>query len=210
MSGQKAKSLKQNMFDRGETFHSITTILRRSEVSELDLDQLQRFSNTDNKWLSDAGRDLKSNCLRSVAFFKTLKKPPVKDSIKGLVIDDTFLPSGDKFIRNFVSTYMENKAVRDSLLVGLMQAYISKLSGYNHPVYGTAVTNFFLSLAGTGSKQAVEFVSANLGKSISIRHLQRIQAKKRPDPFIVHSNDDVIGIVLKQFGIIRSKLGDPQ
>jgi hypothetical protein len=105
---------------------------------------------------------------------------------------------------------MENKAVRDSLLVGLMQAYISKLSGYNHPVYGTAVTNFFLSLAGTGSKQAVEFVSANLGKSISIRHLQRIQAKKRPDPFIVHSNDDVIGIVLKQFGIIRSKLGDPQ
>jgi hypothetical protein len=63
MSGQKAKSLKQNMFDHCEAFNSITTILRCSEVSELDLDQLQWFSNTDNKWLSDAGLDLKSNCL---------------------------------------------------------------------------------------------------------------------------------------------------
>ena len=104
---------------------------------------------------------------------------------------------------------MANKNVRDSLLVGLMQAYISKVNGHNNPVYGTAVTNFYLSLAGTGSKQSVEFVSANLGKSISIRHLQRIQAKKRPAPFIVHSRDDVIEIVLKQFGVIRSKLGDP-
>ena len=114
-----------------------------------------------------------------------------------------------KFIRNFVSTYMENKAVRDSLLVGLMQAYISKLSGYNHPVYGTAVTNFFLSLAGTWLKQAVEFASANLGKSISDHHLQRIQAKKHPTPIIVYSIDDVIGVILKQFDVIRSNLGDP-
>jgi hypothetical protein len=64
------------------------------------------------------------------------------------------------------------------------------------------------SLAGTGSKQAVEFVSANLGKSVSIRHLQKIQTKKRPAPFIVHSSDDVIEIVLKQFNVIRSKLGN--
>ena len=209
MSGQKAKSLKQNMFDRGQTFTSIATILCRSEVSELDLDQLEWFSNTDNKWLSETGRNLKSNCLRSIAFFKILKKPAVKESIKGLVEDENFLPGGDNFIRNFVKTYLENEKVRDSLLVGLMQAYISKVNGHNNPVYGTAVTNFYLSLAGTGSKQSVEFVSANLGKSISIRHLQRIQAKKRPAPFIVHSRDDVIEIVLKQFGVIRSKLGDP-
>ena len=90
-----------------------------------------------------------------------------------------------------------------------MQAYISKVNGHNNPVYGTAVTNFYLSLAGTASKQSIEFVSANLGKSISIHHLQRIQAKKCPAPFIVHSSDDVIAIVLKEFGVIRSKLGDP-
>ncbi len=208
MNGQKAKSLKQNMFDRGQTFIGIATILRRSEVSELDFNQLVRFSNIDNRWLSEAGCSLKSNCLRSIAFFKTLNQPAVKESLKELVVDTSFLPSGDNFIKNFVTTYMANANVRNSLLVGLMQAYISKINGHNNPVYGTAVTNFFLSLAGTGSKQAVEFVSANLGKSVSIRHLQRIQTKKRPAPFIVHSSDDVIEIVLKQFNVIRSKLGN--
>jgi hypothetical protein len=82
MSGQKAKSLKQNMFDGGQTFTSVATILCHGEVSELDLDQLEWFSNTDNKWLSETGRNLKSNCLQSIAFFKTLKKSAVKESIK--------------------------------------------------------------------------------------------------------------------------------
>lgn len=210
MCSQKAKTLKQNIFKRGQSFIGINTILCRSEVSELDLNQLERFTNTDKKWLSAAGLDLKSNCLRSIAFFKTLKTSAVKPAIKGLVDHkENFLPSGDTFINNFISTYMANKNVRDSLLVGLMQAYISKVNGQHNPVYGTAVTNFYLSLAGTGSKQAVEFVSANLGKSISMRHLQRIQAKKRPLPFIVHSSDDIIGIVLKQISVIRSQLGDP-
>ncbi len=82
MNGQKAKSLKQNMFDRGQTFIGIATILRRSEVSELDLNQLVRFSNIDNRWLSEAGSSLKSNCLRSISFFKTLNQPAVKESLK--------------------------------------------------------------------------------------------------------------------------------
>jgi len=84
------------------------------------------------------------------------------------------MPGGDSFIRNFVKTYLTNKKVHHSLLLGLMQAYTykSKVNGPNNPVYGTAVTNFYLRLAGTGSKQSFEFVSANLGKSISICHLQ--------------------------------------
>ena len=137
-----------------------------------------------------------------------MNQPSAKESAKGLVVDKSFLPGGDNFIRNFVTTYLANVNVRNSLVLGLMQAYISKINGHNNPVYGTAVTNFYLSLAGTGSKQAIEFVSANLGKSVSIRHLQRIQAKKRPPPFIVHSSDDVTGIVLKQFDAKRSKLGN--
>ena len=89
------------------------------------------------------------------------------------VVDKSFLPGGDNFIRNFVTTYLANVNVRNSLLVGLMQAYISKLNGHNNPVYGTAVTNFYLSLAGTESKQALEHVSTNLQKAVSIGHLQR-------------------------------------
>jgi hypothetical protein len=92
---------------------------------------------------------------------------------------------------------LANADVCNNLLALLMQAYVSKIYGHNTPVYETAVTNFYLSLAGTGSKQAVEFVSANLGKSVSIHHLQRIQAKKHPAQFILQSSDDEIGIVLK-------------
>jgi hypothetical protein len=105
MCCQKAKTLKQNIFKRGQSFIGIHTILCRSEVSELDLNQLDHFTNTDNKWLSAAGLDLKSHCLRSMAFFKTLKTSAVKPTIKGLVDHkENFLPSGDKFINNFIST----------------------------------------------------------------------------------------------------------
>ena len=89
-----------------------------------------------------------------------------------------------------------------------MQAYIAKLNGVKNPVYGTAVTNFYLSLSGCGSKSAVEFASANLGKCISMRHLHRLAAKKRPPPFIQHSTDDLVNIVTSQIDTIRSKLGD--
>jgi hypothetical protein len=84
MSGQKAKSLKQNMFDHGQTFTSIATILHHSKVSELGLDQLEQFSNTDNICLSETGRNLKSNCLRFIAFFKTLKKACCEGIYQGI------------------------------------------------------------------------------------------------------------------------------
>jgi hypothetical protein len=128
-------------------------------------------------------------------------QPLVKASVKGLVVDKSVLPGGDNFIRNFDTTYLTNANVHNSLLVRLMQAYISKINGHNNRVYETAVTNFYLSLAGTGSKQAIEFVSTNLRKSVSICHLQRIQTKKRTVSLIVQSSDDVIGIVLKQFDV---------
>jgi len=129
-------------------------------------------------------------------------------SLKAVVSENDFLPGGDKFINNFVKTYIANKDVRDHLLVGLMQAYITKVNGVKNPVYSTAVTNFYLSLSGCGSKAAVEFASANLGKCISIRHLQRLQAKKRPPPFINHTRDDIVDIVNSRINIIRTKFGD--
>ena len=202
--GQRAKSLKASIKDRAKTFTAIHTILKRSDVAPEDLHQLTSFNNTSDEYLTPSGQDLKLRSKRATAFFKTLEK----QSVKAIVSKDNFLPGGDKFIKNFVSTYLAKKEVCNHLLVGLMQAFIAKVNGHRNPIYGTAVTNFYLSLAGCGSKSAVEFASANLGQCISIRHLQRVQALKCPSPFIQHSRNDLVNIVLSQFSIIRTKFGD--
>ena len=99
--------------------------------------------------------------------------------------------------------------IQNSVLVALMKAFVCKINDNHNPIYGTTVTNFFLSLAGTGSKAALELVSANLGHSISMRHIQRLSAMKRPSSFIVHTSDDVVDMVWSQINIIQTKLGDP-
>lgn len=154
--------------------------------------------------MTPCGKDLKVTSMRYAAFFKTMEKP----SLKGIVSTNNFVPGGDKFINSFVSTYQANKDVRNHLLVGLMEAFIAKLNGVRTPVYGAAVTNFFLSLNGCGSKIAVEFASANLGKCISMRHLARLSSDKRPPPFIHHSRDDLSSIVISHINRIRIKFGD--
>ncbi|KAL3789339.1 hypothetical protein HJC23_006493 [Cyclotella cryptica] len=192
-NGQRAKSLKANIKDRGRTFTTVHTILRRSDIAPEDQRILSTFNNTSDEYLTLCGRDL-----------RTLNKP----SVKAVVSQNDFLPGGDKFINGFVKTYQDNKEVRDHLLVGLMQAYIAKVNGIKTPVYGTAVTNFYLSLSGCGSKSALQFASANLGKCISMRHIQRLAASKRPPPFIQHTRDDVVDIILSHIATIRSKFGD--
>ena len=117
------------------------------------------------------------------------------------------MPGSDNFINSFVNTY-KNKNVHYHLLVGLMQAYIAKVNGVKNPVYSTAVTNFYLSLSSCGSKPAVQFASANLGKCISMRHLQRLQARKRPPPFINHTREDFVNIVNLQINRVCAKFGD--
>jgi len=104
---------------------------------------LSTFNNTSDEFLTPCGQDLRLRSKRASAFFKTMDNP----SLKAVVSENDFLPGGDKFINNFVKTYIANKDVRDHLLVGLMQAYITKVNGVKNPVYSTAVTNFYLSLS---------------------------------------------------------------
>ncbi len=164
-NGQHAKSLKSNIKDRAKSFTAVQTILRRSDLAPEDLRVLTNFNNTSDEYLTPCGRDLRLRSKRASVFYKTIEKP----SFKAIVSENNFLPGGDKFINSFVTTYLANKDIRNHLLVGLMQAYIAKLNGVKNPVYGTAVTNFYLSLSGCGSKSAVEFASANLGKCISLQ-----------------------------------------
>ena len=166
------------------------------EVSNLDLQALQNYQNTNNNWLTQAGQDLKIRCHWATVFFNHLKNPTVQDSIKGLVNGESFLPGGDNFIKNFNEMYMANKGnIQNSLLVALMKAFVCKINGNHNHIYGTTITNFFLSLAGTGSKAALELVSANIGHFILMRHIQRLSTMKCPSPLIVHTSNDIIDIV---------------
>ena len=140
--GQRAKSLKSSIKDRAKTFTAIHTILKRSDVAPEDLRVLTNFNNTSDEYLTLCVRDLRLRSKRASAFYKTMEKL----SVKAIVSDNIFLLGGDKFINSFVTTYRANKDVRNHLLVGLMQAYITKLNSVKNPVYGTAVTNFYLSL----------------------------------------------------------------
>ena len=107
-----------------------------------------------------------------------MKNPTVQNSIKGLVNGESYLPVGDNFIKNFNETYMDNMGnIQNSLLIALMKAFICKINSNLNLIHGTTVTNFFLSLAGTGSKAALELVSANPGHSILMSHIQRLQVR---------------------------------
>ena len=57
--------------------------------------------------------------------------------------------------------YKTNKDVRDSLLIGMVQAMAAKLSGHPNPEYAVIVMNLFISLD-TKSRKAGDFAAANL------------------------------------------------
>ena len=115
-----------------------------------------------------------------------------------------FLPGIDKFQHDFIYLYNSNPSFKSSLLVGFMQSYMTKLRGHKNAHYPPAVVNFFLALGATGGKKCVEFVSENLGKAITTRHLQRITAKRRNSPFITKTQDQMVKAIIHRFTLIRS------
>ena len=116
-----------------------------------------------------------------------------------------FLPGIDKFQHDFIYLYNSNPSFKSSLLVGFMQSCMTKLRGHKNAHYPPAVVNFFLALGATGDKKCVEFVSENLGKAITTRHLQRITAKRRNSPFITKTQDQMVKAIIHRFTLIRSK-----
>lgn len=199
--------MKKNIKRRGNNFINMQLFVRRNEVSNEDIAAMESLCKLQDKFLSNPrGVTLKANTIQAVRFFKGLKNE--RDDVKALVQGSSkFIPGIDTFLLNFMKFYLTDKKMQNSLLTHLMKAYIAKLNGDHNPVYSTMVTDFFLSLASTGSKAVVELVSSNLGRSVSMRHLKRIQAKKRSAPFINLTRDEIANIVTKRIDRIRGKLG---
>ena len=81
--------------------------------------------------------------------------------------------------------YKTNKEVRGSLLIGMVQAMLAKLSGHPNREYAAIVMNFFIGLVAK-SRKAHDFAAANLWGT-GLCAFQRNNAKAR-DSNIIQSD----------------------
>ena len=102
---------------------------------------------------------------------------------------------------------MKHEDFRSGLLVSLMQSYVTKLEGLVNSPYGVKVMNFLLALSCRGNSSAFEYVSANRW-AVSARHMQRIIAIRRPEPFIHLSRANIMELMEGHIERIRSKSND--
>ena len=78
-----------------------------------------------------------------------------------------------------------------------------------NPQYGTDVLNFFLALSASVYKKEFEFVSGNLC-GVSLRRMKKIATKRRSDPFIGLSSDEMIDLILVRISRIYTGRNNPK
>lgn len=139
-----------------------------------------------------------------IKFYSTFK-PVVLERING-ANTRTLIPSVDSFIQRFSNHYRTEESFRQSLIVQLLHAFMAKMEGATNPHYGAKVLNFMLALASGGNSKAFEFVSANFC-SVSLRHIARLTAQRRSEPFINLSKADMIGRIRGYINKFRANSG---
>ncbi len=71
------------------------------------------------------------------------------------------------------------------------------------------VRNFFVALAASGNKQAYEYVSGNLGQSMTHRHAQRIIASRHTVTSFINATDNEIKLTIQKFiSVIHENFGE--
>ena len=91
--------------------------------------------------------------------------------------------------------YKTNKEVRGSLLIGMVQAMVAKLSGHPNPEHAAIVMNFFIGLDAK-SRKACDYAASNL-VGPRLRAVQRTNGKNRDD-----------NIILSDFANVMKRLND--
>jgi len=167
--------------------HALEALKVESKMTLTHRLSLATIVKISEKTLSRIGKDLRLQAKQWVSYYDHVLKniPQVPDSgtqnaseavatYKG---DETELPSPNEFLRSFEKVYLDNKTRFDkSLLFGLLQAFVAKLSGHTNPKYSTKVINFYMTLEAMDRK-AFSMVSANLFGPC-LRTLQRSKSDK--------------------------------
>ena len=92
--------------------------------------------------------------------------------------------------------YQENdNDIKNNLVMLLLRALVTKMSGQKNAWYDNKVRNFFIALAASGNKQANEFVSGNLGPCMTICHAKRCIGQCRYTLFIAIEDAEVETII---------------
>ena len=76
-------------------------------------------------------------------------------------MSSSFVTNSDPFLTKFVDTYKKNPKMKESLLVALMHAFMSKLNGETNPEFTPIAMNFFISIESL-SRKTYDMMSANL------------------------------------------------
>ena len=72
----------------------------------------------------------------------------------------SFVTNSDNFLTTFVDTYYKHPEFKDSLLVALIHAFVSKLNGKINPEFSPIAINFYISIESL-SRKTYDMISAN-------------------------------------------------
>lgn len=103
----------------------------------------------------------------------------------------------DPFLKSFIVLYLNNKEVRESLLVALMHGLVSKLNRHKNPRLPEVAMNFFIAADAT-SRKCFDFLSANV-VGPCLRTIQRHNSRKNKTPLLISSSVSVIEARLNDF-----------
>ena len=199
------RKLRQNVNRRGDKFVSAVEFTNKNEITPMEVKHMGDFTKTPDSTLSIEGIALKNRILLAVIFYKSLSSSAAASRV---TTPSGYIPGVDSFLDSFINHYMNNPEFKDSLVVNLTKAYVSKVDGVKNPKYGAKVLNFFLALYASGDKKAFEFVSGNLC-GIGLRWMKKLCSRKRGEPFIVLSKEQMVACIVAHVMKIRTGFKDP-
>ena len=206
-SGSAGSRMRQVIKARAERFIRINESLRDNrDISPTDLDFLKDCTKMSDSTLTHLGRKVKQKISMRIKFY-SLFKPAILERINNVNSQEKqscYIPSVDNFIQRFSWHYQQEESFRQSLIVQLLHASMAKMEGSTNPHYGAKVLNFMLALSACGNSKAFEFVSANFC-SVSMRHIARVTAERRSEPFINVSKVDMVCRIKRTIENIRKK-----
>jgi len=118
----------------------------------------------------------------------------------------SFVTNGDTFLTTFVDTYKKHPEIKDSLLVALMHAFMSKLDGERNPEFASIAMNFYISIESL-SRKTFDMMAANfLGPCL--RTVQRHNQSSRTGAITECGMDTIRERLLHHINIIKADRDD--
>jgi hypothetical protein len=179
------KALTSLFTKKARLIEGVLSHLKKSKLTCADIKDLADFCKTSAKHFSAEGRVLKERVTHAADFGRAQEKMQNAISTTASTEVSGFLP----FLHQFAETYKTNKAFRGSLMVQLVQGYLSRVDNPTSPL-PLMVMNFYMSMT-IQNTQAARFAAANL-KGPVIRSIQRRKAKNRTTPIVLHEKEHIL------------------